>query len=345
MRDLSRQIARTVPRLPLWWTNVHTTLAIVILVLVLGLLPVFKMGLVVNGVFLGGIIALGAIGLTLVFGILNFANVAHGDFMTIGAYLCFFLIYSILGPLGIEGQGLGIFTFGYPVLIALPFAVAMTAVIAIGMDVAIFRRLRDQRRNPVLLAMASLGIAIAMRGLVQIIWGSGLERFPRESRQVFHLPMDVRIPPDAIFTGIAALVLVLAVYLVLTRTKLGKAMRATADNPDLALVSGIDTKRVIWTTWAIGAGLAATAGILLAVFQAQLLPIMGWKFLIPLFAAVTLGGIGNPYGALVGALVVGVASEVSTEWINPSYKPTVAFAVMIGMLLVRPRGLFGGSGG
>ena len=89
--------------------------------------------------------------------------------------------------------------------------------------------------------------------------------------------------------------------------------------------------------------LAATAGVLLAVFQAQLLPIMGWRFLIPLFAAVILGGIGNPWGALVAAFVIGISSEVSTQWINPSYKPAVAFAIMIGVLLLRPRGIFGGG--
>ena len=155
--------------------------------------------------------------------------------------------------------------------------------------------------------------------------------------------MDVRIPPDGIFIAIVAIILVVGVYLVLTRTKMGKAMRATADNPELALVSGINTQRVIRWTWGMGAVLAATAGVLLAVFQAQLLPIMGWKFLIPLFAAVILGGIGNPYGALVGAFVIGVSSEVSTQWINPSYKPAVAFGLMIAMLLVRPRGIFGGS--
>ena len=118
-------------------------------------------------------------------------------------------------------------------------------------------------------------------------------------------------------------------------------MRATSDNPALARVTGINTKHVIWWTWAVSGALAAVAGVMLAVTQAQLLPIMGWKFLIPLFAAVILGGVGNPYGALVGALVVGVSMEVSTQWINPSYKPAIAFAIMIGVLLARPRGIFG----
>ena len=331
-------------RLPRWWTPAHTAAAVALLVIALGILPVLKMSLVVNGVFLGAIIALGAIGLSLVFGILNFANVAHGDYMITGAYVAFFFIDSFLPLLGIEGQGLGPFTFGYPLLIALPFGALAGAVAAIALDSLIYRRLRLRGANAAVLAMTSLGLAIAIRGLAQIIWGTQVLSYPRESRQVFHLPLDVRIPPDSLFIAVVAIILVVSVYLLLTRTRMGKAMRATADNPDLALVTGINTQRVIWATWAIGGGLAAIAGVLLAVSQAQLLPIMGWKFLIPLFAAVVLGGIGNPYGALVGAFIIGVTMEVSTQWINPSYKPAVAFAIMIVMLLARPRGLFGGSG-
>jgi branched-subunit amino acid ABC-type transport system permease component len=153
--------------------------------------------------------------------------------------------------------------------------------------------------------------------------------------------MGVRIPPDNLFIGAIVIILVLALYLFLTRTKMGKAMRATSDNMELARVSGINTGHVVWWTWAISATLAATAGVLLAVFQAQLLPIMGWRILIPLFAAVILGGIGNPYGALVGALIISVAGEVSTQWLNPSYKVVIAFLIMIGTLLLRPRGIFG----
>ncbi len=330
-------------RISLAWTPGHTAVAIVVVALAIGFLPFVKMGLVVNGIFLGAIIALGAVGLTLIYGILNFANVAHGDYMTLGAYLALFMVGSVLSALGIEGQGLGPFTFGYPLLLALPVAVAVVAVGAIVLDMAIYRRLRDRGVSPVVLAMTSLGVAIALRGLVQIIWSGETQRYPREFREVIRLPMDVRVPPDGIFIAIVTIILVVGVYLVLTRTKMGKAMRATADNPELALVSGINTQRVVRWTWGMGAVLAATAGVLLAVFQAQLLPVMGWKFLIPLFAAVILGGIGNPYGALVGAFVIGVTSEVSTQWINPSYKPAVAFAIMIGVLLVRPRGIFGAS--
>ena len=337
-------LSQVVKRTSLAWTPGYTIAAIVVLAVVVGFLPFVKMGLVVNGFFIGAIIALGAIGLTLIYGILNFANVAHGDYMTVGAYAGLFIVTSVLPRLGIEGSGLGPFTFGYPLLIALPIAVVAAAAMAILLDSVVYRRLRDRGVNVVVVSMASLGVAIGLRGLVQLIWGGEVQRFPRETRQVFHLPMDVRIPPDAIFIAIVALLLVAVVYVVLTHSRMGKAMRATADNPDLALVSGIGTRRVIWWTWVMGAALAATAGILLGVFQANMLPIMGWKFLIPLFAAVILGGIGNPYGALAGAFVIGVSSEVSTQWINPSYKPAVAFTLMIAVLLVRPRGIFGGGG-
>jgi len=328
-------------RLPTRWTAWRSVALAAALVLVAGATPFVNMGLVVNGAVLGAIIALGAIGLTLIYGILNFANIAHGDYMTLGAYLTLFIVGGALAALGIEGTGLGPFTFGYPVLLALPVAAAAVAAAAIGLDALIYRRLRARGVNAVVLAMASLGVAIALRGLVQIVWSGDAQRLPRESKSVYHLPMDVRVPPDAIFVAVVAVALVTAVYLILTRTKMGKAMRATADNPQLARVSGIDTQRVIRWTWAMGASLAATAGVLLAVYQAQMLPIMGWRFLIPLFAAAILGGIGNPYGALVGAFAIGVASEVSTQWINPSYKPAVAFAILIAMLLARPRGIFG----
>jgi len=328
------QVAR---RLPPRWSTGRTVLAIVLVVLVLAFLSIIKMELVVNGLFLGLIIALGAIGLSMIYGILKFANIAHGDYMTWGAYIAFFLLGTLLP----RSTGFGPFTFGYSLFIALPLTMLALVATALILDRLIYRRLRRRGVSMVLLAMVSLGVAIALRGLVQVIWGGGTEQYPRLSKPFYQLPLEVRIPPDSIFIGALALILVVALYLFLTRTKMGKAMRATSDNLELARVSGINTEHVIWWTWAIGASLAATAGVLLAVFQAQLFPVMGWKILIPLFAAVILGGIGNPYGALAGALIIGVTAEVSTQWLTPTYKPAIAFGIMIVTLLLRPRGLFG----
>ncbi len=333
-----KQIAR---RLLSNWTAGYSVLAILLVVLILAFLSVIKLELVVNGLFLGAIIALGAIGLSLIYGIHKFAHIAHGDFMTLGAYAALFLLGTVFPSIGLESTGLGPFTFGYPVFLALPLAVLFLAAIAIGLDVGVYRRLRRRGVSNVVLAMTSLGVAIALRGIVQVIWKGGTWQYPRLSKPFYQLPMGVRIPPDGLFIVAVVLLLVLALYLFLTRTKMGKAMRATSDNLELARVSGINTEHVLWWTWAIGAALAATAGVLLAIFQAQLFPIMGWRILIPLFAAVILGGIGNPYGALVGGLIIGIAAEVSTQWLNPSYKIVIAFSIMIVTLLVRPTGIFG----
>jgi len=326
---------------PANWHPWHFVLAGLVGILVLSSFSVVKLDLVANGLFLGTIIALGAIGLSLVYGILNFAHIAHGDFMTLGAYIALFLLGTLFPSIGLESTGLGPFTFGYPLFLALPLTMLVLAALAIGLDVGIYRRLRRRGVSMVVLAMTSLGVAIVLRGTIQVIWGGDTWQYPRLSRPFYQLPMGIRVPPDSLFIIAVMLILVLALYLFLTRTKMGKAMRATSDNMELARVSGINTERIIWWTWAISAALAATAGVLLAVFQAQLLPIMGWRFLIALFAAVILGGIGNPFAALVGALVIGVASEVSTQWLNPAYKTAVVFLILIITLLFRPRGIFG----
>ena len=314
-------------------------------------------GKVVNGLLLGSMIALGAIGITLIYSILRFAHIAHGDYMTLGAYITLFLLTVALPALGIEGAGFGPFTFGYPLLIALPISVAVCCAIAVAMDYSVYERLRERGTGVVTLSMVSLGIAIAIRGAIQMLWGTEPLRMPRESRPFYHidfeialpaggaLPFDIRIPPDNIFLGLTAIVLVGALYLFLTRTRTGKAMRATSDNIDLARVTGIDTTRIIHWTWAIAAAYAAIAGTLIAVSQAQLLPHSGWNVLIPLFAAVILGGIGKPWGALIGGLLIGVSMEASTEWLSPAYKPAIAFAIMLLVLLLRPRGLFGDESG
>lgn len=326
---------------PANWHPWYFVLAGLVGIIVLSSLSVVKLDLVVNGLFLGTIIALGAIGLSLVYGILNFAHIAHGDFMTLGAYIALFLLGTLFPSIGLESTDLGPFTFGYPLFLALPLTMLVLAALAISLDVGIYRRLRRRGVSMVVLAMTSLGVSIVLRGIIQVIWGGDTWQYPRLSKPFYQLPLGVRVPPDSLFIVAVMLILVLALYLFLTRTKMGKAMRATADNMELARVSGINTERIIWWTWAISAALAATAGVLLATFQAQLLPIMGWRFLIALFAAVILGGIGNPYAALVGALVVGITSEVSTQWFSPAYKTAVVFLILIITLLFRPRGIFG----
>ncbi len=312
----------------------QTALAIVFVALALS-----QLSLAVNGLFLGSVLALGAIGITLVFGVLRFANIGQGDMMTAGAYVAFFLLVSVLP----EHTGLGPFTFGYPLLIAIPISMAAIAVLAVGMELLVFRRLRARRANVVTMEIASLGVAIALRGVVQMIWGASIRYLPNETRPHIDFPAGISIAPNHLFVSGAALVLAIGLHLLLTRTKQGKAMRATADNPELARASGINTDRVLLQTWAIAGALAGAAGVLIVAFNAtaQLKPSTGFQLLVALFAAVVVGGIGNPYGAFIGALLIGVSMEVSTAWALTTYKPAIAFAVMVIVLLFRPRGILG----
>lgn len=298
-----------------------------------------NVNLSVNGLFHGSVLALGAVGITLIYGVLRFANIAQGDMMTFGAYIVFFLLTSALP----ESAGFGPFTFGFPLLIAIPVGMAAAAFLAVGMELLVFRKLRRRASNVVTMAIASLGVAIAVRGFVQMIWGTEVRYFPNESRAHYALAGDVSIAPNHLFVGGASLLLAVALHLLLTRTKQGKAMRAASDNADLARASGIDVNRTLLWTWAIAGSLAGAAGTLLVVFNAtsQIKPSLGFQMLVPLFAAVIVGGIGNPYGAFVGALLIGVSMEASTAFVPPTYKPAVAFAVMVAVLLFRPRGLFG----
>jgi branched-chain amino acid transport system permease protein/neutral amino acid transport system permease protein len=301
--------------------------------------------LIVYGIVFGSIISLGAIGLTLVFGIIRFANFAHGDLMTLGAYIALFMVSGVLAWIGVPDTNFGSLSFGWRLLIAFPVSMLAVAGIAIALDRILYRKLRAKKSHAVILAMSSLGAAFILRMLVLIFWGAdSLFYRPGMLRHAIQLPMGIKIRPDQILILILVFCLVALLHLYLQKTKMGKAMRATADNMDLALVSGIDTERVIILTWGIGGALAAAGGILYGV-DVQVHAYMGWNFLIPLFAATILGTIGNIYGALVGGLVIGIIQQVSTAFLLPTYKPAVAFMVMIIILLVRPKGIFGGKQG
>jgi branched-chain amino acid transport system permease protein/neutral amino acid transport system permease protein len=299
--------------------------------------------LVVYGIVFGSIISLGAIGLTLVFGIIRFANFAHGDLMSSGAYFALFMVTGLLSWIGVPDTTFGSLSFGWRMLIAFPVSMFMVGCVAIAADRILYRKLRNNKSGPVMLAMSSLGVAFIIRMLILIFWGAdSLFYRPGLMRPALELPLGVKIRPDQILILFVVLSLVVLLHLYLQKTKMGKAMRATADNMELALVSGIDTERVIILTWGVGGALAAAGGILYGI-DVQVHAYMGWNFLIPLFAATILGTIGNMWGALVGGLVIGVAQQVSTAFLLSTYKPAVAFMLMILILLIRPKGIFGGK--
>jgi branched-subunit amino acid ABC-type transport system permease component len=285
---------------------------------------------VIPGIVLGCIYALGAVGLSLIYGVLRFGHFAHGDMMTFGAYVTLSAVWAT----------------GWPPLVTLPAALIATALLAIIVDRLFYRPFRDS--PTIVVVIASFGVALMLRSLVEMFWGANDQAYESGIRRPIRLFDMLQIAPRHIAIVAAAILLVVALHLFLTRTRLGKAMRAVSDQPTLARVCGIDLDTVSLWTWIFGAGLAAAAGVFLAI-DTQLDPNMGWNLLLPLFAAAILGGIGKPYGAIAGGLVIGLAEELSTypllgehPLVRPDYKTGVAFAIMVVMLLFRPSGLFRG---
>ncbi|MEW6088774.1 MAG: branched-chain amino acid ABC transporter permease [bacterium] len=277
--------------------------------------------LIVNGIIMGSIIVLGSIGLTLTYGILNFANFAHGDFMAAGAYLCLFF-------LGLK----------LPFIVSIILSILVASGLGILLDCCLYRKLRE--KTPVTLLIASIGVALFLRNLIQMIWGPQISYYSSELQMAKKLPFGVKIKPDEIFIIITSFLLIIAVHFFLKKSKIGKAMRALSDNMQLAGIIGIETEKIIFWTWGLGCALAAVGGIFLGL-EVQLRPVMGWDVLLPVFAGVILGGIGSPYGAMAGGMIIGISQEVSTVFINPAYKSVVSFIILILVLLIRPEGLFG----
>lgn len=285
------------------------------------------MQLIANGIIMGAIISVGAVGLTLVSRILHFFYFGYAGMLVFGAYftLTFFNFIEL------------------PLVLSLLISIILLATLAISIDRLTFKFLRSRGTGPFGMMVVGIGLELLLRSSVRLIWGSDVMRFELPIKRALVFPFDVRITINQVIIIGASLVLMYMFHLFLDNTKIGKAMRATADNLELAKVKGIDTEKVIMWTWGLAAISAGSAGFFLAL-DTRLVPIMGWKLLLPLFAAVILGGVGNPYGAVVGGIVIGLSQEISAGFMAPSYKPAVAFVIMTLTLLIKPSGLFGRGG-
>ncbi len=282
------------------------------------------------GILLGCIYALGAIGISLTFGILRFSNFAHGDTMVLGVYITLSFVWlTDLHP-----------------LVVMPLAMALTAFAMLGMDRAFFKPFR--KSPPIMSVIASFGLMLMIRSAVQFFWGTQIQAMVKGIQPPLQWLQPLMLREKQLYILGGTVILMVAMHLLLTRTKIGKAMRAVSDNPDLAALTGINTERVVQATWILGASLAVAAGVFLAL-DTQVETNMGFKMLLPMFAAAILGGIGKPYGAVLGGMVIGIVEEVSaypwigtTPLLNPGYKAGVAFAIMVLMLIWRPQGLLRG---
>ncbi len=281
----------------------------------------FDLQLIVNGVAVGSILALAAIGLTLTYGILKLSNFAHGDFMTLGAYLTW------LGNTG-----------GLNIWLAMLVGAVGTIMAMLLAEYLLWQPMRDRRASDTTLIIISIGLALFVRNGILLVYGS--------SNKLYELPVvralefgELKIAYYRMIVVVLAIAAIIALHLILQNTKIGKAMRAVADNIDLARVSGINVERVVLWTWIITGTLTAFAGAMYGLI-AVVRPNMGWFLILPMFASVILGGIGNPYGAIAGAFIIGIAQELSVPLLGSEYKLGVALAIMIFILLVRPQGLF-----
>lgn len=296
-----------------------------------------------DGLLIGSVVALGAIGLSLTLSILRFSNFAHGELLAWGGYLALVGTAAAAQMGALLQQPLAPFSFGGGLLVALVLSAAGTAGLALLLDALLFRRLR--RQGSITLVIASFGAALALRNLLQY-WQGSVPKYYAETLQIAVplVPRSVwgglRATPDQMLVLALAVAVVAGLHLFLRHSTLGRSMRATACNPALAEVSGIDPERVLRATWVLGAVLAAVAGVM-AGLTVQLRPTLGVELLLPLFAAVILGGIGSVWGAVVGALVVGLAESAAVAWVGAEYRAAAAFVVLIAILVARPHGLFG----
>jgi branched-chain amino acid transport system permease protein len=296
--------------------------------------------LIADGLILGATVSLGAIGLTLTYSILGFANFAHGELITVGAYAVLSLLAAATGAGLVPGPGkLGALSFGWPLLLALALALPLTGGLALALDALLFRRLR-RHGAAIAVVIASFGASLALRNLVVFAFGPQPEYYSRDLQIALRLLPGLRVTPDQLAVLALAALLVVALHLFLSRSTLGRAMRATAENPSLATLLGIDVNAVVRWTWLIGGGLAAVAGTFLGLTQ-TVRPGMGFDLLLPLFAAAILGGIGSPYGAVLGGLLLGLAESLSVPLVGSEYRQAVGFLAMLAMLLWRPQGLLG----
>jgi branched-chain amino acid transport system permease protein len=293
--------------------------------------------LVADGLTTGAILGLGGLGLVLGMRILRFANFSHAELLTWGAYLALLAV-----AFGAAGRPIGPLSFGWPLLAAAALAAVATAGLALLVDRLLFRPLRARGAVAVTLIFASFGASLVLRNVLLLLWGPHAHYYGRELVMAVEVLPGVRVMPDQLFVLGLAVVLVLAVHAFLACTRLGLAMRAVAESPTLARVSGIEVEAVVRWTWIAAGGLAAAGGVFFGL-TVQIRPEMGGSLLLPIFAAVVLGGLDSLAGAVVGGLAVGLAESLSLLVVPPGYKPAVPFLILIVVLFFRPAGLFGSA--
>jgi branched-subunit amino acid ABC-type transport system permease component len=274
------------------------------------------------GIVTASVLALASVGLSLQFGVTNFVNFAYGAYLGFGMF----------------------FTYTLNSLVHLPFWVAvvlgslLTGAVSVARDVAVLEPFVRRRTNGFFMLIVTFGLQLVMLNLIQAIWGVGFQQFSTGAGNPLVIG-PFNFTSDQIGIVVVAAVAMVLVHLLLTRTTLGKSMRAMSDDPSLARVSGIDTARVTMWTWFVSGCLGGLGGITLAINTVSFQAYTGNTFLFVIFAAVIVGGIGKIYGAMLGALAIGLVVQLSTLWLSSAYNLDIAFAVLVLVLLLRPQGI------
>ncbi|MBV1895777.1 MAG: branched-chain amino acid ABC transporter permease [Rhodobacteraceae bacterium] len=320
---------------------------------------------IVPGIAYGSQLALGALGVTLIYGILRFSNFAHGDTMAFGAMVTILVTWWM--------QSVGISLGPLPTaLLALPFGILATMALLLATDRLVYRFYREQKAKPVILVIVSMGVMFIMNGLVRFIIGPNDQKFldgerfiisAREFKALTGLKEGLAIKTTQGLTVVTAVVVVILLFWFLNRTRTGKSMRAYSDNEDLALLSGINPERVVMYTWLIVAALATIAGTLYGLDK-TFKPFTYFQLLLPIFASAIVGGLGNPLGAIAGGFVIAFSEVTITyawkkvaryllpenlepdslvQLLSTDYKFAVSFVILLIVLLFKPTGLFKGK--
>ncbi|MDJ0630047.1 MAG: branched-chain amino acid ABC transporter permease [Rhodobacter sp.] len=295
----------------------------------------------IDGVLTGAYLSLGAIGLTLVMHILRFANFSHAELLSLGAYAALVCDALVSALVPVFAAKLGPLSLTWALTAAIAASMVLTGVSAVLIDRLVFKRLRDKGQE-LSMVFASFGMALVIRNLIGLIFGLSPQLYSKDIAFAVLLSQDplILVKPDQVFVLIAALVLMMILHLVLSRTTFGYSLRAVAENPALAQVNGVNLSRTIMAVWVIGGGLAAVAGVFYGLSH-QIIPVMGRDLVLPIFAAAIVGGIGSVYGAVLGGFVVGIAGNLALVILPSGYTPSVPFLLILAVLIIRPYGLFG----
>ena len=277
----------------------------------------------INGLVSGSYFALGAAGLTLVYGVLKLVNFAQGEFLTFGAYMAV-----------VAGSALGL-----PLALGLPFAFVTTAALALSLEFVMWRPMRRKGAGVLQLMLMALGLAFVIRYVIQLFAGTDPKKLGANVTASISIG-DLHIGRTELWVVIFAFAVLVALATMLSRTRLGMHIRALSDNAELAETTGIDTNRIIVYTWILAGGLAGLAGVVYGASIGVVTPQLGFGIVLSLFAAVIVGGIGDAYGALAGGILIGLVQEWSTLVVPVNLKVAVGFGAMILVLILRPEGIF-----